>query len=818
MNKKARLNRLSTISFITIQIFIVIFFNSCVSIPVDSFSESIISSELRDHVEFLAQPALGGRKPKSYGSKLAREYLNREFETFNLVPWGHAKSFNQSFLLGTNVIGVLPGSDPNLADEFVILSAHYDHVGKTKDGVCLGACDNASGVAALLEIAEQLSMSEVRPRRSICFAAFDCEEMFSIGAFDFSCRGDFDSSKIAAVVNVDMLGRAGFDVLEDHLFLVGTNSYLPLRKQIQQSVRDNLKIVPVGTDMVGPRGDHVVFETMDIPALFFTCSLYKDYHRPTDTADKLNYDTLLKSTRIVRNAVEILADSDERFIPHLPAKPDIEELEAVDSILSEILQDPDALGLNEDSNDILISQILDEPGTYEIKEDVNNSKISLILKDTSTVKQKERPFDLLMFCKEIAENYLAEKQSYTWEKREVLGCWLSDAVLNYERNLSGTKQRVSPMKQWERTMILVTMEYREYFLEAARKAYQHISEHKPGLFKKMPTFNYQHRELSDAHLVLTELENGQSQLVYFVLEGRIRINVPTMSENLRRSFTNLQNKIKQLFRKKSSAVLNMNLFLSGDIYYFIGISPVMLSTNSYWEEITGTREEIIDALLLYRKLRNRAEIENKVLPYVTQHFEERTYEQWLDWRIQQGGWKDANDWIANCIKSTNPYVLFYALHLPNLSSDKKDIAICEIIKNSEKPAWLRWISLNFLRGKGKQILLTLTDILKDETADESREKPLPENHPLKPLAEFCRSADMNKMFPDRIVKTISIERYKKLESESSNVKKNEPEQKADDSPKNLGDKALERLKKLTGKDFDKDQIAWKEWIEKNVEK
>ena len=366
-------------------------------------------------------------------------------------------------------------------------------------------------------------------------------------------------------------------------------------------------------------------------------------------------------------------------------------------------------------------------------------------------------------------------------------------------------------------MILVSMEYRESFVKAARKAYQHISEHKPGLFKKMPTFNYEHRDLSDSHLVLTELEDGQSQLVYFVLQGGVRINIDTLSENLHRSFTNLQNKIKQLFRKKRTIVLNVNLILAGDIYYFIGIPPVRLSTSSYWAEITGTRGEIIDALLLYRKLRNRGEIENKVLPYVTRLSEEKTYEQWLDWRIRQGGLKDANDWVDNCLKSTNPYVLFYALHLPNLSSKQKNPVICEIIKDSEKPAWLRWTSMNFLGGKDKQTLLALTDVLENETSNESMEKPLPENHPLKPLATFCRSSDMNKSFPDKIVKTISMEQYEKLKSESSDVKKDKSEQKSDDSLKNLGDKALERLKKFTGQDFDKDQATWKNWIEKNIE-
>ena len=99
------------------------------------------------------------------------------------------------------------GLDPNLAKEYVILAAHYDHLGRTKQGLCLGACDNASGVAALLEIAEELALAPQRPRRSVCFAAFDQEEKFSLGALALTCRQDYDPNRIAGVVNLDMLGR-----------------------------------------------------------------------------------------------------------------------------------------------------------------------------------------------------------------------------------------------------------------------------------------------------------------------------------------------------------------------------------------------------------------------------------------------------------------------------------------------------------------------------------------------------------------------------------------------------------------------------------
>ncbi|MHC4572351.1 MAG: M28 family peptidase, partial [Planctomycetota bacterium] len=277
----------------------------CVSIPHEQLSRAIETQELSDHVHFLAQPALKGRKPRTWESATARRYLKDRFETYGLLPWGQAKGYEQPFGFGTNVIGVLPGSDPNFADEIVMLVAHYDHVGKTKKGVLLGACDNASGVAVLLEIAERLALSERRQRRTICFASFDCEEKCTLGSFIFTCQEDFDKSKIAAVVNVDLLGRDFLDIIDGSLLVVGTELYPKLRTQILKAGTENgVKILPIGTDLVGPRGDHVAFEMMDIPILFFTCGLYKDYHKPTDTADKLNYPKMRKSAALIAQTVD----------------------------------------------------------------------------------------------------------------------------------------------------------------------------------------------------------------------------------------------------------------------------------------------------------------------------------------------------------------------------------------------------------------------------------------------------------------------------------------------------------------------------------
>ncbi len=743
---------ISVLILISIQILMVFCFSGCVSVPSEPVSESITSSELQGHVAFLAQPALKGRKPRTSGSKLAREYINERFEALNLSPWGKAKSFNQKFFMGTNIIGVLPGSDPNLSDEYIILAAHYDHVGKTKDGLCLGASDNASGVAALLEIAEKLALSENKPRRSICFAAFDSEEMFTIGSFAFTCRDDFDFSKIAGMVNVDMLGRAGFEVFDEHLFLVGTNSYRSLRKQIQQSNSSNLQVVPIGTDMVGPRGDHIAFETMGIPALFFTCSLHKDYHQPTDTIDKLNFKQILDSANIVYDTVEILANSDNRFVPEVPDEPDMEELEVVDSLLSDILSDPNAMDLRES--------------------DVNSLK----------------------FCKEMTGTYLDDKQNYTKENRIRLAFNISEVAMNYElnRSMSVSGLKSFPIALFARELMYFTIKYRADIVDAGRLAVKHLNQHKPGLLKEIPEYKYELRELPDSHIALTELENGQYQLVYFSLDGQLIIKKDGFSGKMHRYLSSFNRQFKKVFNKKKKEQKNIIKIytLFPCISAVIGLEPAKMSINSNWVEITGTRDEIFDAMLLpFRS--EWTKIENRVLEYVTEHKGPQTADEWIEWRCKQGGWENQQEWKKECLKSENPYVLFYIFQRIG-DSDKKVDFICNIIKDSNKSTWLREILMTVLEKSDKQGLLALVDVLEDRTPLERREKPLPENHPMKFLEEIYR-------FP--------IENLKKI------FKKKNDEKNVQIF---LGDKALERLKNLTKQDFGKDQAAWKSWIEANI--
>ncbi len=241
------------------------------------------------HVAFLASPELKGRKPDSRGSKKARTYIGEHFAGLGLVPWGDADDFMQPIVMGTNVVAVLPGSDPSLAKVTVLISAHYDHLGKGY----LGAADNAAGVAALLELATRFVNAPEPPKRTIVFAAFDCEERNLWGAVSFSIRDDFEAASVALNINIDMLGRKGYDVIEDAIFMSASHAIPAV--DAADPVTDGITIFTIPAFLTAGRGDHSVFAGVGIPTQFFSCGLYKDYHQEGDTLENLDLDLLTGS-------------------------------------------------------------------------------------------------------------------------------------------------------------------------------------------------------------------------------------------------------------------------------------------------------------------------------------------------------------------------------------------------------------------------------------------------------------------------------------------------------------------------------------------
>jgi hypothetical protein len=256
------------------------------------------AERFRAHVAFLGSDNLKGRKAGSEGAAKAAQYIAAKFKEAQLKPAVDDGTYFQGFTIhdevkGRSVLGIRPGAGA-LAGEHVIVSAHLDHLGvadgeagRDKDLIYNGADDDASGVAAMLLIAEDLARDRGGPddpqRRTVVFAAFDAEEIGLLGACHYAERPSFPLEQTAVVLNFDMVGRLG----RGRLFVTDAETSTELGK----SVRDRAKSigVPVETRVGGNyRGDQAVFLRRQIPSVQFFTGLHADYHEVTDEVAALD--------------------------------------------------------------------------------------------------------------------------------------------------------------------------------------------------------------------------------------------------------------------------------------------------------------------------------------------------------------------------------------------------------------------------------------------------------------------------------------------------------------------------------------------------
>ncbi|MFT7486542.1 MAG: hypothetical protein ACI9F9_002397 [Candidatus Paceibacteria bacterium] len=214
-----------------------------------------------------------------------------------------------------NLVGILRGTDPELADEYVMLGAHYDHIGVGPRGrVGCGANDNASGCAALLEVMEALAKDP--PRRSVIFANFTGEEIGLIGSREMASRLPVSKDSIVCMVNMDMLGFGRDD--EVAVLGVKRNPKLDLvlsrAKRLSKTGIKNL-ITGKGEEL-WQRSDHYEFHQIGLPVLFFfeglPISEDKDYHTWRDTTERVNVPKITNIARLTYNTVWLLANDDKR--------------------------------------------------------------------------------------------------------------------------------------------------------------------------------------------------------------------------------------------------------------------------------------------------------------------------------------------------------------------------------------------------------------------------------------------------------------------------------------------------------------------------
>lgn len=215
-----------------------------------------------------------------------------------------------------NVVAYLEGSDPDLKHEVMLYSAHFDHEG-IRDGIIYhGADDNGSGTAAMLEIAHAFAQNPVRPRRSVAFIAHAAEEKGLLGS-DYASRNlPFDLKDVQALLNIDMIGRNK----ENQVYIIGSNFLSYELHDINASAN---QIIGMDFDYRYNslsdlnrfyfRSDHYNYARFDIPIIFYFTGTHEDYHKPGDTADKINYRKIQKICRLVYLTGWQLASIDNRL-------------------------------------------------------------------------------------------------------------------------------------------------------------------------------------------------------------------------------------------------------------------------------------------------------------------------------------------------------------------------------------------------------------------------------------------------------------------------------------------------------------------------
>jgi hypothetical protein len=276
-------------------------------------TDSITAAELQEHVNTLADDVFEGRGVGTRGGRAAAQYIVGQLRASRLTPAGNKDDYFQPCDRGgRNILALLPGTDPELMDEYIVVGAHYDHVADGRMGhangpigyIHNGADDNASGCAALLEAIEGLSDSQLKPRRSILFAFWDGEEMGLLGSKRWVAEGSIPASDIKLAINIDMIGR----MRDGRLEVDGTRTGYGLRRFLSRN-QDPTMWLDFSWDLSG-NSDHWPFVERQVPVVLLHTGLHEDYHRTSDDADKINQAGLEAASRYLLDVVVAAADAD----------------------------------------------------------------------------------------------------------------------------------------------------------------------------------------------------------------------------------------------------------------------------------------------------------------------------------------------------------------------------------------------------------------------------------------------------------------------------------------------------------------------------
>lgn len=299
------------------------------------YANTITDVDLKTLVYKLASDEFEGRKTGEKGQKIAAQYLVDFYKNTGIIGAFKDSSYlqviPQSYFRGRsnnnseNIVAFIKGSEK--PDEYVVISAHYDHVGIKDEMIFNGADDDASGTSAVLKIAQAFQDAVNAgngPKRSIIFLNVTGEEEGLFGSKFYTEFPIFPLKNTVANLNIDMIGRVDKKHMENDnfVYLIGSNKISSELHKLSEEVNKkytNLTLDYTYNDERDPnrfyyRSDHYNFAKNGIPIIFYFNGVHKDYHKHTDTADKIRYDLLAKRAQLIFYTAWEIANREERLV------------------------------------------------------------------------------------------------------------------------------------------------------------------------------------------------------------------------------------------------------------------------------------------------------------------------------------------------------------------------------------------------------------------------------------------------------------------------------------------------------------------------
>lgn len=297
------------------------------------YAEEIQENDLKSLLYVYASDYFEGRDTGSEGQRRATEFLRHHYKTHNIQPADGTDNYYQNMTLSIkgyaiatqNVVAIIPGSEkPN---EYIVLSSHLDHVGMKDGNIYNGADDDGSGTVALLEIADAFQKAKAAgygPKRSVVFLHVSGEEKGLLGSKYYTEHPLYPLDQTVANLNVDMIGRLDpkrDDPNPNYIYLIGADKLSQELHDISESINSQysqLELDYTYNDDADPnrfyyRSDHYNFAKNNVPIIFYFNGTHADYHKHTDTPDKINYDILQNRTRLIFHTAWELANREKRI-------------------------------------------------------------------------------------------------------------------------------------------------------------------------------------------------------------------------------------------------------------------------------------------------------------------------------------------------------------------------------------------------------------------------------------------------------------------------------------------------------------------------